>query len=276
MHLDEPRLCAYYCGESTQMKLGFPLFVLSVPPRLRIHTLAAACLLVAAAGCSTPKGSGEINDPYEAHNREVHAANIELDRALVRPSANGFGKAVPVPVQNGLSNFADNLSLPGVVVNNLLQFDIGNAIENTVRFALNTTVGLAGVLDPAAAIGLQGKDTDFGATLHVWGVPEGAYLELPVLGPSTERDAVGKVVDLFIDPLNNLLPSPEKYIGTAAKVASRIGDRSRYSGIIDGILYDSADSYAQARLLYLQNRRYDLGDVSHDENFDPYEDPYAK
>jgi phospholipid-binding lipoprotein MlaA len=128
------------------------------------------------------------------------------------------------------------------------------------------------VFDPATAAGVAGDPTDFGETLHIWGVTEGNYFELPLFGPSTDRDALGKVVDIALDPLQLILPEKTS-LPLVAKVASRISDRGRYSETVDSVLYDSADSYAQARLLYLQNRRFDLGQAPSDESF---EDPYAE
>jgi len=112
--------------------------------------------------------------------------------------------------------------------------------------------------------------------MHVWGVGEGPYLELPVLGPSTERDAIGRVVDIFSNPLLFLLPAPQRYVTTLAGAASKVGDRYRFGSTIDSILYESADGYAQARLLYLENRRFQLGEVSDETYLDPYEDPYGE
>lgn len=236
----------------------------------------AACAILAA--CAAPPPSAEINDPLEARNRDIHAFNVELDRQLVRPVSSVYGSVLPRPVQQGVSNFANNLDIPGDVVNNALQGRPHHALENTLRFALNSTVGIAGLFDPAKAIGLPGKETDFGETLHVWGVGEGAYVELPALGPSTERDTVGTIVDVAMNPVSRLLPRPESTYATAAKIGSKLGDRSRYSETVDSILYESADSYAQARLLYLQNRRFELGQTaSGEEGFiDPYEDPYGE
>ena len=241
------------------------------------HIAAFAALLL-AAGCSVPGPGGApdgIHDPYEAVNRRNHELNQALDRAIVRPAGKGYTKVLPDPVEDTISNFAHNLSLPGTVVNNLLQGDIPGALQNTVRFAFNTVFGLGGIGDPAGELGIYAKETDFGETLHVWGVPEGAYVEVPVIGPSTERDAVGKVVDLFTNPLSYTLPSPEKYYGTAAAAASKLGDRGRYSDTIDSILYESADSYAQSRLIYLQNRRFELGGEDGSAYVDPYDDPYG-
>jgi len=233
------------------------------------------CLLLAA--CATPEVASGIHDPYEVTNRKIHESNRNIDRKVLRPVAYAYGESVPEPVRIGVSNFADNLSLPGDVVNNILQFRLDDAIHNTVRFMVNTTIGLGGVLDPGTAIGLTARETDFGETLHVWGVGEGAYLELPSLGPSTQRDAVGRGVDIFLNPLSYIVRKPERYALPASGVAARLGDRYRFGGTLDSVLYDSADSYAQARLVYLENRRFQLsGDLEQDDEdlYDIYEETF--
>ncbi|WP_322867797.1 VacJ family lipoprotein [Aquicoccus sp. G2-2] len=248
--------------------------------RLRPRAFGAAglVLLVTLAACSTP-GPGQapdgIFDPYEQTNRSNHELNLALDKALIRPTGKGVSSFLPDPIEDSVGYFASNLSLPSTIVNNLLQGDLGGALKNTLRFAVNTTVGFGGLADPAGEFGIYEKKADFGQTLAVWGVPEGAYVELPVLGPSTERDAAGKVVDLFTNPLSYVLDSPEKYVGTVAGLTSKLGDRGRYSETIDSILYESADSYAQARAIYLQNRRYELGEDDGSAYVDPYDDPYG-
>ncbi len=234
--------------------------------------LLAATLSLGLAACAPAPTTDGVSDPFEAQNRRTHALNLALDRNLLRPIANSADDALPDPVVQGVSNFADNLELPGRVVNNVLQLRLGKAVENTLRFAINSTIGIGGLFDPATAAGVYGKPTDFGETLHVWGMPEGNYVELPLLGPSTDRDALGQVVDFALDPLKLVLPS-DSNIPLIAKIAGRIADRGRYSETVDSILYDSADSYAQARLLYLQNRRFELGQAPSDETF---EDPYAE
>ena len=243
-------------------------------PRRRV-SLALSAGIVAIVGltsCGPAPTQGGISDPYEKRNRSIHAFNVTLDKAIVRPVATGVAKALPSKAEIGLANFSDNLELPGRVVNDLLQVKIGMAVQNTLRFAVNSTIGLAGVLDPASKMGVPGKATDFGETLHVWGMAEGNYVELPVLGPSNERDMLGKVVDVVLDPLKLIVPKPA-HLGFFAKVAAKISDRGRYSATIDSILYDSADGYAQARLLYLDHRRYNLGQVPSEATF---EDPYAQ
>lgn len=234
----------------------------------------AVAALAALAACSPAPPGVDIHDPYEARNRRVHDVNRGIDRAVIRGASGAYGKAVPEPVRRGVSNFASNLSLPGEVVNSLLQGRPEPAVQNTFRFIINSTLGVAGLFDPATSIGVPEEETDFGETLHVWGAPEGAFLVVPVAGPTTERDLVGKVVDFVIDPMGGVFPEPEKYYVAAAKLGGKAADRQRYGDTIDSILYESADSYAQMRLLYLQNRHYELGIEA--EVFDPYEDPYGQ
>jgi phospholipid-binding lipoprotein MlaA len=256
-------------------------------------------LLVVAVGalsaCAGQPASDGINDPFEPANRKVHAFNKGLDRTLVGPASKGYG-IVPQPVKRAVGNVADTLDLPGDIANNLLQFRLVAAAENTLRLGVNLTFGLAGTIDVSSELGLEGKPTDFGETLHVWGAGEGPYMELPFAGPSTARDTVGMAVDIALNPVRLALPKKEANAATFLKLFSRLGDRDRFSDTVDSLLYESADSYAQARLLYLQNRRFQLGkgkgaadgagddgfidpyaDAPSDDGFiDPYEDPYAQ
>ena len=235
--------------------------------------LAKAMALTALAACAAPPPPSEPFDPSEAQNRQTHAFNKALDKAFLEPASKGYGTIVPRPVQRGVQNFAGNLDLPGDVLNGILQGRPGRAGENTLRFVVNTTIGIGGLFDPARALGLEGKPTDFGETLHVWGVAEGAYNELPVLGPSTDRDTVGRVVDIFANPVRLAIPDEGRAALAGVGVASTLGDRYRFGDTVDSILYGSADSYAQTRLLYLQNRRFQLGQTATETDF---EDPYAE
>lgn len=223
------------------------------------------------AACTPAPPGGGVNDPYEATNREVHAFNKSLDRAVLRPLGQTAAGA-PREVTGPVANFADNVGLPGMVLNGMLQGDIGGAATNTMRFLLNTTIGIGGLFDPAGGIGLYEESTDFGETLAVWGAPEGAYIELPVFGPSTERDAAGRIVDLALDPLSRVGTQPQLDYGLAARGAQIVIDRGRFMQTVDGVLYESADSYAQARSGYLQNRRFDLGEdpPAEEEAIDPF------
>lgn len=237
--------------------------------------------MLAACG-PAPQPTG-INDPLEPMNRAVHGLNKGLDTVLLRPGAQAYG-VVPEPVRQGVSNVADTLDLPGDMANHLLQGRIGPATTNFLRFGVNVVFGLGGLMDVATEAGLPRDSTDFGETLHVWGVGEGPYVELPGFGPSTMRDAVGLAVDLGLNPVNRVAKGKDATAVTVAKVLARLRDRGRYSNTVDSILYESADSYAQARLLYLQNRRFELSrgadaggeGAAADDFIDPYEDPYAE
>ncbi len=138
------------------------------------------------------------------------------------------------------------------------------------RFLVNSTVGIGGLFDLATEdFNLPEVDTGFAETLHVWGVPAGAYLELPVLGPSTQRDLVGTVVDvLLLDSLGNGVHRDVARAGLAARLLSKAGDRAQFGSTVDSVLHESADSYAQTRLLYIQRRQYELKEEG--EVIDPY------
>ncbi len=242
-----------------------------------VLTLCVSTTLTACAKTDiSPSG---IYDPNEAANRRIHGFNKKVDTILLSPASNGYGTIIPRPVRTGVSNFADNLSLPNDVINNTLQGKLPEAGSSLFRFVLNSTFGVGGLFDPASAAGMERHDTDFGETLYVWGAGEGAYTELPFFGPYTTRDAYGFAVDIILDPFFVVVREPTRYIGGVAYVVNKMGDRYDYSATVDSILYDSADSYAQARTLYLQNRRFRLGMQSEesyvDPEFDPYEDPYA-
>ena len=237
---------------------------------------------IGLSACARPDDEVGIRDPYEESNRRTHEFNVALDKAITSPAANAYGSFVPEPVRNGLSNMADTASLPGAVVNNMLQLRFDDAIHNTVRFGVNATVGLGGLFDPATAARIEERDTDFGETLAVWGVTEGNYLVLPLYGPSTERDGLGIIVDWVLDPVGQVVPKPDSYAVTGLKVVKLADDRYRYGDLIDSVLYESADPYAQLRLTYLDNRRFELGqtnaqtgdDAASAASYDLYEDFY--
>ena len=242
-----------------------------------VLSLAALALAAACGPAALPPGD-TIRDADEAQNRAVHEFNVELDRRLVAPAAQGYGTAVPGPLREGVDNVAANLAQPSYVLNNMLQLRLGQASHNTLRFLVNSTIGIGGLLDPATALGLPAEETDFGETLHVWGLPEGDFVMLPVFGPSTTRDTVGLVVDIALNPVRHAVPADERVYVTAAETLDRFGDRYEAGDSLDSVLYDSSDGYAQLRSLYLQNRRFELGGPVLSYNTGggaPYADPYA-
>ena len=264
---------------------GFSSYTIYVIPKflgefdvvrqLAKRNIGSVLFLVALLGvtaCSRPDGSVEVHDPFETQNRLTHQTNKDLDRALVRPTSNTYGRIIPAPAQEGVANFASNIDTPRHIMNDILQGQGEDAGHNFFRFLVNTTIGLAGLFDPASSMGLEARPSDFGETLYTWGVPEGSYQELPVIGPSTERHTVGRVVDFVSSPIASAFGSGQQWIPPTSSVLAGLGYRYQVSSTIDAILYDSADSYAQGRSLYLQNRRFRLGAETDDFDFDPYED----
>jgi phospholipid-binding lipoprotein MlaA len=242
----------------------------------RIKTVVGTTMLafLTACGAAALPGEGVINDPSEDQNRAMFDFNVAVDRTIMRPVSVGAGTILPEPARRGVGNFASNLDQPRYVLNNLLQLRFEAALQNTWRFAINSTVGLGGLLDPASSLGLYEVDTNFGETLHVWGAPEGAYVVLPILGPSTSRDTVGIVVDRAMNPVRFFIPTPESYYLNAANIGSAVDTRYRFGATIDELYYESADGYAAARILYLSNRRFRLRGEAQDDYFDPYTDAY--
>jgi len=244
---------------------------------VRHRWLAAFFAIALIAGCARAPAPG-VNDPYESTNRAWFDSNLRLSSAItgsddaVADEADAGGPPRRSPFRHALSNVGGNLGLPSSILNDLLQFRPSRAAENTVRLVINTTVGLGGLFDPAGAMGFHGRRSDFGETLHRWGVGEGAYVVLPLYGPSTERDTAGLVVDMLIDPLRFALPAPEYGYSNAVRFAGRLADAAEYSDLLDANVINTADPYAQARLLYLQTRRYHLGVEVEEEIIDPYAD----
>lgn len=264
------------CRRANAATLQFPEpMTMTLKSRVSMIVAAISAVLL-VAGCSVPADSdrGGIHDPHETTNRGVHGFNVGLDRALFRPAGRAYTKIVPDPIEDSFNHFAHNISKPGDVVNFLLQGRVKEAGISLARFVVNTTVGFAGLADPATEFGIPAQSTDFGETLHVWGAKEGAYIELPVLGPSTERDAVGRVVDIFTNPLGYTGPIGDEHIRVYTYALDSLSKRGRYSSTVDSVLYESADSYAAARSVYLQNRRYKLEGTGEDSYIDPYDDPY--
>lgn len=213
--------------------------------------LALCCLLV--TGCaSTPSGRTDPRDPFERVNRAVFRFNDAVDRTVARPVARAYRRVTPDPVETGVSNFMDNITYPIVIVNDLLQGKFAAAARDTGRFLLNTTLGVAGVFDPATAVGLEENDEDFGQTLGVWGVPPGPYLMLPLLGPSTVRDGIGRIADEYSDPRNYIERDAVRYSILALRV---VDTRARLLDA-DAALDRAFDRYAFVRNAYLQRREY--------------------
>ncbi|MBT8081693.1 MAG: VacJ family lipoprotein [Gammaproteobacteria bacterium] len=235
-----------------------------------------ACILTTVlltAGCAaTPEDQRVDHDPLEGLNRGIYGINDALDRALTKPIARGYQKIVPEPARKGVTNFSNNLFTPRSALNNFLQGKPRQGFGELSRFVLNSTFGLAGLVDVAAASGLEANAEDFGQTLAVWGAPPGPYLVLPFRGPTTLRDALMMPLDIQADPLYH-------YENTSVRdklyVLRLINLRARLLAL-DEMLADSADPYVTIRESYLQNREFEIydGDPPVDEEEDDLFDEF--
>jgi phospholipid-binding lipoprotein MlaA len=222
-------------------------------------------------GCATgPGGQPDSRDPFERINRVTFRFNDALDRRIVRPAARGYKKVVPRPVQQGLTNFFENLETPSVLANNVLQGKLRPAAHDFGRFMLNSTVGVGGLLDPATPAGLDRNDEDFGQTLGRWGLGAGSYLVVPFYGPTTIRDGAGTIVDRFATPTHYLEDDSTRWGITAFGLFER---RVRLLDT-DSVLERTFDPYSFVRNAYLQRRAYLVsdGEVAEEE----FEDPEAQ
>ncbi len=207
----------------------------------------------ALASLETPE-DGLVADPFEPFNRAMYSLNSGLDRAILGPVASGYETVAPQVVRNRVRDFLDNWKAPVWFANDVLQGDINHAGVTASRFALNTTVGGLGFYDFAAHhVDLPKRDEDFGQTLGTWGVGNGAYLMLPLLGPTTFRDLAGTVVDTAIDPFTWAQFEGDDTYRIATRTLDLVDIRVQTDPVIDTIR-QSVDPYAQARALYIQNR----------------------
>jgi len=208
------------------------------------------------SGCASTSGTSTAdNDPYEATNREIFDLNQKLDKAVALPVAEFYVSTVPEPARNGVHNFLTNLNEPVVFANDLLQGDFDRAGETFGRFSVNSTLGMGGLFDAASHFGIGNHDTDFGITLGVWGFSEGPFLMLPLIGPAPPRDLIGKVVDIFLDPLTYVSFRSKIYYDIGLGTLGIIDLRAQNIGTLESIERTSVDYYATTRNLYLQYRK---------------------
>ena len=217
-----------------------------------IRRLVAAALLAGlATGCATTGGSPQ--DPLEPVNRAVFGFNEAVDQALLKPVAQGYRAVLPELVRVGVTNFFSNIEDVWIAANNLLQGKVENGLRDVMRVAINTVIGLGGLIDVASDAGLEKHNEDFGQTLGRWGFGSGPYLVLPILGPSTLRDGIGLLgFDTAADPVWNLDHVPTRnslYTGRTINTRANALDASR-------LLEEAAlDKYRFVRDAYLQRRR---------------------
>jgi phospholipid-binding lipoprotein MlaA len=223
--------------------------------RRRLRTLAAVAVALLASACATipPDAGRDPVDPLERVNRHVFEFNDRVDRAVLKPVAQGYVAVVPEPVRGCVTNFFANLGDVANAANNLLQGKPAAAVSDICRIAINTTVGVLGCFDVASKMGLEKHNEDFGQTLGRWGLGSGAYLVLPLLGPSSVRDAIGRVPDAYVDPASaagdNVRARNTLFALETIDLRARLLDAGR--------LLEAAalDKYRFTRDAYLQRRR---------------------
>lgn len=245
-------------------------------PLRRLLLVLVAMLSLGA--CATTRGPGadaaasadsvdEARDPFEGFNRAMYSFNEKFDTYLLKPVAKGYRAVVPTPARQGVSNFFSNLREPMVMLNDALQGKFTHAASDLGRFLTNSTLGVLGLFDVASRMGLEKRYEDFGQTLAVWGVAEGPYLVLPLLGPSGVRDGVGWVGDYYAYPVTYM-----EERSTAGKVTA-MGIVDARTGYLEAgdILYEAAgdDPYVFVREAYRQRRRSLIHDGAAPTAVDP-------
>ena len=238
--------------------------------------LALAAATLALSGCvSQDRLSGAEYDPWERMNRGVYAFNDTFDRATLKPIAKGYKKVVPQFMRTGVTNFSRNLLTPKNALNNFLQGKGKRGFSEMGRFLINTTVGVAGLFDVASANGIEAYEEDWGQTFAVWGVPDGPYVVLPIIGGFTTRDAVAFPFNLVSDPWywhGNSGTRDKVYLLRTINLRHRLLPA-------DDLIKDSKDRYISVREAYLQNRRFKIydGEPPEDDDFyDEFEEDYAE
>ncbi len=235
--------------------------------RLTLSTLMI-CGTLFVSGCSTMNkdnySAPQISDPLEPMNRAVFAFNTGLDRVLFEPIAKTYVFLTPEIVRKGVHNVITNLKAPIYVTNNLLQGDFKGAGEGVARFAVNSTVGVAGLFDVADHMDLPHEAEDFGQTLAVWGVGDGFYLVLPVLGPSTLRDTAGRAADSFVDPMYWVAQNDanNEWMYYTHKGLGALDARAANIDAIEDMRKNSIDFYATVRSIYAQKRLEAIQDAA--------------
>lgn len=221
-------------------------------PRRLLGLFAFFLLALQAA---VPARGAEVHDPLEPLNRTIYGLNELFDVLLIGPLAQTYGE-LPQPLRTAVRNVLDNLSSPVTLVNDLLQGEFDRAGNTFARLFINSTIGIFGLFDLASELGYPAHKEDFGQTLAVWGIGEGPFLMLPLLGPSTVRDTVGLVVDRgALDPFSQFAA---REVAAARAIGETIDTRHRLDPVIQDLRRSSLDPYATVRSAYLQRRAAEI------------------
>lgn len=232
-------------------------FLLFLEKRMRIKTIsviATICLAFMLTGCASMAN----NDPLEGLNRGIYKFNDVTDKAVIKPVAGAYKAVIPGTLRKGVNNFFTNLGTLVSAINDLLQFKFDKAFTGVGRFTINSTFGIAGLIDFASMDGIEQRNEDFGQTMGYWGVGNGAYLVLPFLGPSTLRDTAGLVVDsVAFDPIS-YIDEPETR--NSLLVTKFIDKRAQLLPASDLLDEAALDPYTFMRDAYLQRRANQIKD----------------
>jgi phospholipid-binding lipoprotein MlaA len=223
----------------------------------RAGVAIAAALALSACVTLPPNHVKNPQDPWESWNRGVYRVNNKLDRAVALPVAKAYVRHVPGGIRKSVNNFFANVITPGVMVNDALEGKFKNAASDLGRFLLNSVVGFGGLFDPASSAGLDRNYADFGLTLGHWGVHPGPFFELPILGPSTVRDGLGKVPDYYLRP-TTYIPS-DWIVGYVLWLPAAVDARAELLPL-QPTLDQAYDPYAVIRDAYLSRRAYLVSD----------------
>lgn len=227
--------------------------------------IGGGLLLGLLAGCATPPPANDpeavaefrqTNDPLEPTNRVFYKVDDALDKAILVPAAKAYRAVLPSPVRTAIHNVLENLGTPVRLANDVMEGKPLQAGDTVIRFVVNSIFGLGGMIDVGKRLNIPAHDNDFGLTLGRWGVDEGPFLYLPVLGPSGPRDAVGFGADIAMDPLTWVGRGTQEYKirGYTRTFFSTLDERSSLLDAVDQIKKTALDPYASFRSLYRQNR----------------------
>ncbi len=219
--------------------------------RFRTSAVLAAGAM-ALAGCATVTNPSPA-DPIEGFNRSMYTFNDTLDKTVMTPVAKGYRFAVPQPARDMVTNFFSNVGDVYNFANNLLQLEVTAAVQDLMRLTINTFLGVGGLVDFATPAGLPKHSQDFGVTLGKWGLPDGPYLVLPVLGPSTVRDSVGMAGNMFIDPTSYINPTWVSYSIFGVRIVNTRANLLDASNLLEAA---ALDPYSFTRDAYLARRKY--------------------
>jgi phospholipid-binding lipoprotein MlaA len=210
---------------------------------------------------------------FEKTSRNIFKFNMALDRAIIEPISKGYNK-LPEKVRNGTSNFTSNIATLLSIPNHVLQGNLKGAGDATASFMINSTIGIIGLANPAQKLGLKAQKEDVGQTLGAYGIGNGCYFVLPVLGPTTTRDAIGIVADSFVDPFAHVTLRENEFLGISGsqldyisvKGATAVDFRADNTTNFDSLQKNSIDLYASFKSLYLQSRANKINNSSQAED----------